>query len=78
MANEVVALRNGLMIEYRVFFNGRICSPSWQQKGPAKSYLDALEAGTRQPEYAVEEDSGMNVYGRSNFLQGRASRRRRH
>lgn len=36
---------------YIVFFEGRFCSPSWQQIGPAKAYLQALKAGTRKPEY---------------------------
>jgi hypothetical protein len=36
---------------YRVMFDDRICSPGWQQVGPARAYLQALEAGTRRPEY---------------------------
>ena len=38
--------------EYRVAFAGRVCSPAWLDRGPAQAYLDALQAGTREPEYA--------------------------
>lgn len=37
-----------------VIFNGRVCSPTWRERGPALAYLDALRAGTRQPEYRKE------------------------
>jgi hypothetical protein len=35
-----------------VFFNNRLCSPCWMQKGPAQAYLELLQRGERQPEYA--------------------------
>lgn len=34
-----------------VWFRGRLCSPFFNSKGAANAYLDALAAGTRQPEY---------------------------
>ena len=36
---------------YGVRFNGRICSPTWTQPGPADVYYQSLVAGTRQPEF---------------------------
>lgn len=37
---------------FRVFFNGRVCSPDFNSKGAAAAYLQQLENG-RKPEYAA-------------------------
>lgn len=42
--------------EWKVSFQGRVCSPAFNAKGPAQAYLDALRAGTRQPEYHQKEE----------------------
>lgn len=38
---------------WQVRFDGRVCSPTWRQKGPALAYLGALIRGERQPEYST-------------------------
>lgn len=58
---EVIALRERLspgttVPVYRVAYNGKICSPSWLDKGPAEAYRDALQRGERQPEFSRPED----------------------
>jgi hypothetical protein len=60
--NQVVSFRDpnsstGTM--YRVFFNGRLCSPEWHQHGPAEAYLFSLNRGERDPEY--NEHTGEHV-----------------
>lgn len=42
---------------FGVVFNGRECSPTFNSKGAAQAYLDALNAGTRQPEYASADEA---------------------
>lgn len=37
---------------WRVVFNNRFTSPSFQSKGAAQVYLSLLEAGRRKPEYS--------------------------
>jgi hypothetical protein len=37
---------------YRVLFEGRVCSPDFNSKGAAAAYLEALVNGTRKPEYS--------------------------
>lgn len=50
--NCVVALRDGNEVEWRVWFDGRLCALSWSTRGPALAYLNALVRGARKPEYA--------------------------
>ncbi len=58
---RVIALRSvyNAKPEYRVAWNGRLCSPVWQQRGPAEAYLQMLHSGSRQPEYAYEAKEGI-------------------
>ena len=35
---------------FRVFWNGRLCSPEWKERGPALAYLAGLRRG-RKPEF---------------------------
>lgn len=49
--DDVFAVRDGGESVWLVSFDGRVCSPSWREKGPAQAYLEALKAGARAPEY---------------------------
>lgn len=44
-------LRLGGEPVWKVRWGGRVCSPEWQERGPAEAYLSALRNGTRKPEY---------------------------
>lgn len=46
---EVVTFDRGET--FRAVWRGRLCTPEWEQRGPAEAYLDMLERGQRQPEY---------------------------
>lgn len=35
---------------WQVKWDGRICSPTWMERGPAVAYLESLRKG-RKPEY---------------------------
>jgi len=50
--DTVVVLRENGVLNYRVSFHGRLCSPAWPQRGPAAIYLAMLRRGQRRPEYA--------------------------
>lgn len=39
--------------EWVAWFKGDLLSPSFNSKGAASAYLDAVVAGTRPPEYAA-------------------------
>ena len=39
---------------WRVMYNGRICSPTFNSEGAAMTYLDLLRKGYRKPEYNWE------------------------
>ena len=39
---------------WRVMYNGRICSPSFNSEWAAIAYLDLLQKGYREPEYNRE------------------------
>lgn len=45
-ANQVFRLHDG----WQVFWNGRVCSPTFNSKGAAAAYLSGLARG-RRPEY---------------------------
>jgi hypothetical protein len=36
---------------YRVSAYGRLCSPTWEQRGPAEAYCDMIVRGQRAPEF---------------------------
>lgn len=50
--NEVFAFRDAGVEGYGVMFGGMVCAPTWNARGPAEAYLDALMTGTRKAEYA--------------------------
>lgn len=39
------------LVNWRVFYNGKITSPSFNSKGAAEAYLDIIRKGIRKPEY---------------------------
>jgi hypothetical protein len=47
-ASEVVNFGRG----YQAVYKGRLCTPTFQDKGAALAYISILDAGVRQPEYA--------------------------
>lgn len=51
-SDGVVALRAGGEPAYRVVYHGRVCSPTWTERGPAAAYYSMLLRGQRKPEYA--------------------------
>lgn len=50
-ARVVSAAGNDGIRYFYVLVNGRQCSPTWADLGPAKAYAEAIRSGARQPEY---------------------------
>ncbi len=42
---------------FRVIFDNRLCSPTFNSRGAAAAYLAVLEDGRREPEYDITADS---------------------
>lgn len=50
-SDGVFVLREAGEDVWMVEYAGRVCTPTWKERGPAHAYLTALQAGTRKPEY---------------------------
>lgn len=53
--SEVVTISRG---EWRVVFLGALLAPSFHCRGAAAAYLDAIQRGTRRPEYPIPASRG--------------------
>ena len=48
--DEVFVLRIGGVPCWKVRWGTQVCSPEWEERGPALAYLSMLRKGTRKPE----------------------------
>jgi len=55
VANQVFKLFH----EWKVYYQGRVCCPSFNSKGAAQVYLDMILNGQRKPEYGISSKEAL-------------------